>query len=118
MWRPGKGQFLIGVKNLLPIRPAATASQHGPLRGRAVRRIRNGTRATPSCRHASGVILIQIDAPLSSCLSRSRQALRRGNTADVERCPHCGGVIRVRQAVGERARDVVNAWLAERGDEP
>jgi hypothetical protein len=25
MWRPGKGQFLIGVKNLLPIRPAAIA---------------------------------------------------------------------------------------------
>jgi len=41
-----------------------------PVRGCAVRRIRNVTRATPSCRHASGVILIQIDAPLSSCLSR------------------------------------------------
>jgi len=25
MWRPGKGRFLIGVKNPLPIRPAATA---------------------------------------------------------------------------------------------
>jgi hypothetical protein len=63
MWRPGKGQFLIGVKNLLPIRPVATASQRAPLRGRAVRRIRNVTRATPSCRHESGDILIQIDAP-------------------------------------------------------
>ncbi|HVU43964.1 MAG TPA: hypothetical protein VHD86_23180, partial [Xanthobacteraceae bacterium] len=30
MWRPGKGQFLISVKNLLPIRPAATASQRAP----------------------------------------------------------------------------------------
>ena len=48
MWRPGKGQVLIGVKNLLPIRPAATASQRAPLRGRAVRRIRNVNRATPS----------------------------------------------------------------------
>jgi hypothetical protein len=25
MWRPGKLRFLIGVKNPLPIRPAATA---------------------------------------------------------------------------------------------
>ena len=30
MWRPGKGQFLISVKDLLPIRPAATASQRAP----------------------------------------------------------------------------------------
>jgi hypothetical protein len=30
MWRPGKGRFLIGVKNPLPIRPAATASQRAP----------------------------------------------------------------------------------------
>jgi len=29
MWRPGKLWFLIGVKNPLPIRPAATASQRG-----------------------------------------------------------------------------------------
>ena len=70
MWRPGKGQFLIGVKNLLPIRPAATARQRAPLRDHAVRRIRNVTRATPSRRHPSGDILIQIDALLSSCLSR------------------------------------------------
>jgi hypothetical protein len=37
MWRPGKLRFLIGVKNPLPIRPAATARQRAPLRGRAVR---------------------------------------------------------------------------------
>jgi hypothetical protein len=54
MWWPGKGQFLISVKNLLPTRPAATASQRAPLRGHAVHRIRNVTRATPSCRHESG----------------------------------------------------------------
>jgi hypothetical protein len=30
MWRPGKGRFLIGVKNPLPIRPAAIASQRAP----------------------------------------------------------------------------------------
>jgi hypothetical protein len=38
MWRPGKLWFLIGVKNPLPIRPAATARKQGPLRGRAVAR--------------------------------------------------------------------------------
>jgi hypothetical protein len=54
MWRPGKMRFLIGMKNPLPIRPAATARQHGPLRGRAGRQIRDFSRATPSFRHASG----------------------------------------------------------------
>jgi putative transposase len=50
----GQGRFLIGVKNPLPIRPAATARQHGPLRDRAIRRIRNVGRATPSLHHKSG----------------------------------------------------------------
>ena len=27
MWRPGKGRFLIGMKNPLPIRPAAIADR-------------------------------------------------------------------------------------------
>jgi hypothetical protein len=54
MWRPGKLRFLIGVKNPLPIRPAATARKHGPLRGRAGRQIRDFRRATPSFRRASG----------------------------------------------------------------
>src|SRR3954469_6696963 len=54
MWRPGKARFLIDMKNPLPIRPASTARQHGPLRGRAVRQIRDVSRATPSLRHASG----------------------------------------------------------------
>jgi len=30
MWRPGKGRFLIGMKNPLPTRSAATASQRAP----------------------------------------------------------------------------------------
>jgi hypothetical protein len=54
MWRPGKLWFLIGVKNPLPIRPAATARKQGPLRGRAGRQIRDFSRATPSFRRASG----------------------------------------------------------------
>src|SRR5262252_6007619 len=47
MWRPGKMRFLIGVKNPLPIWPAATARQHGPLRGRAVRQIRDSVGLRP-----------------------------------------------------------------------
>jgi hypothetical protein len=54
MWRPGKLRFLIGVKNPLPIRPAATARKHGPLRGRAGRQIRDFSRATPSSFHEPG----------------------------------------------------------------
>jgi hypothetical protein len=54
MWQPGKARFLIGVKNLLPIRPATTARQHGPLQGHAVRQIRDFRRAMPSFRHVSG----------------------------------------------------------------
>jgi hypothetical protein len=45
MWRPGKLWFLIGVKNPLSIRPAATASQRAPLRRCAVRQIRDFSRA-------------------------------------------------------------------------
>jgi hypothetical protein len=54
MWRPGKLRFLIGVKNPLPTRSAATARKQRPLRRRAVRQIRDFSRATLSFRHASG----------------------------------------------------------------
>ena len=54
MWRPGKLWFLIGVKNPLPTRPAATATKHRPLRRPAVRQIRDFSRATPSFRHEPG----------------------------------------------------------------
>src|ERR1700730_16297550 len=33
MWRPGKGRFLIGVKNPLPIRPATTARRRASFGG-------------------------------------------------------------------------------------
>jgi hypothetical protein len=52
MWRPGKLQFLIGEP--ASYRPTATVRQHGPLRSRAGRQIRDFSRATPSFRHASG----------------------------------------------------------------
>jgi hypothetical protein len=32
MWRPGKGRFLIGMKNPLPIPSTTTASQRAPSR--------------------------------------------------------------------------------------
>ena len=54
MWQPGKARFLIGMKNPLPIRPATTARQRSPLRGRAARQIRDFSRAAPSLRQASG----------------------------------------------------------------
>jgi hypothetical protein len=54
MWRPGKLRFLIGVKNPLPIRLAATARKHRPLRRPAVRQIRDFSRATPSFRYEPG----------------------------------------------------------------
>src|SRR5437868_13306530 len=49
MWRPGKLWFLIGVKNPLPIRPAAPASQRAPFA--ALRR-------SPDSRLQSGYALL------------------------------------------------------------
>ena len=41
-------------------------------------------------------------------------ALRRGRDwADIERCPHCGEVLRVRYHISKAARRVIAAWLAE-----
>jgi hypothetical protein len=54
-------------------RPTATARQHGPLRSRAGRQIRDFSRATPSFRHASG-------DTLSSWLPRSIPGCLRAET--------------------------------------
>jgi hypothetical protein len=52
----------------------------------------------------------------SKALANVALALRRGqNDGEVEHCPHCGGVLRVRWQVGKTARDVINEWLAEAG---
>jgi hypothetical protein len=59
MWRPGKMRFLIGAKNPLPIRTAATARQCAPSRRADRHRIRD-----PS--HEPGGILILIVALSSS----------------------------------------------------
>ena len=48
--RAGKLQLLIGVKSLPPTRLTAIASQRAPSGSRAVHRIRNVSRATPSSR--------------------------------------------------------------------
>src|SRR6202042_3370761 len=75
MWRPGKGGSSSHEEPAsYPTGPDRQPTC--PLRGRVVRRIRNVTRATPSCRHASGDILILIDARFSSCLPCSRCGLR------------------------------------------
>jgi hypothetical protein len=39
-----------------------------------------------------------------------------GNVAEVECCPHCGGVIRVRRHVSRRAAEVVLEWLRSGAD--
>src|SRR6185436_9541187 len=80
-WRPGKGRFLIGVKNLPPTRPAAIASQRAP----------PGPRCSPDSQHQSGYallpsrsrrhFLILIDAPLSPCLPRYIAARMKRNGA-------------------------------------
>jgi hypothetical protein len=42
-------------------------------------------------------------------------ALRVGNSADVETCPHCGEVIRVRSHVNAKAVKIVNKWIERHG---
>jgi len=71
IWRPGKLRFLIGVKNALPIRPAATARKHGPC----------GAAPSPDSRLQSGCAFLSprirrhfltlIDALFSFCLPRT-----------------------------------------------
>jgi hypothetical protein len=72
IWRPGKLQFLIGVKNPLPIgrpRPPENAALAGP-RPSPDSRLRSGY-ALPSSRIRRH-FLILIDALFSSCLPRSK----------------------------------------------
>jgi len=52
----------------------------------------------------------------SKSLAAVALALRgAGNQADTERCPHCGGVLRIRARVSSDDVKIVNAWLADRG---
>ena len=45
-------------------------------------------------------------------LAQVALALRTGNNvAEVERCPHCHGTLRIRAKVGNKLADVVNEWL-------
>ena len=47
-------------------------------------------------------------------LAQVALALRRGkNAAEVECCPHCGGVLRIRAMVGKQLLEVVNQWLSQ-----
>jgi hypothetical protein len=40
---------------------------------------------------------------------------KANNVAEVERCPHCGEVLRVRKHINVKAIEVVRQWLADRG---
>ena len=50
----------------------------------------------------------------SKALANVAQALRHKDpqSADVERCPHCGGVLRVRAHLSRKARIAFAEWLA------
>jgi len=51
----------------------------------------------------------------TKALAQVALALRTGNNvAEVERCPHCGGTLRIRAKVGNKLADVVNHWLARK----
>jgi hypothetical protein len=53
--------------------------------------------------------------PSTKALAQIAIALRRGtNLAEVERCPHCGGTLRIRALVGDKLAEIVNRWLATR----
>ena len=40
--------------------------------------------------------------------------MQRGEVRhNIEKCPHCGGVVRARQHVSNKAIAVINDWIAE-----
>jgi hypothetical protein len=51
----------------------------------------------------------------SKALAQVGAAFYRGGNgvAEVERCPHCGEVLRVRTLVSDKMVDLVNRWLAK-----
>jgi hypothetical protein len=52
----------------------------------------------------------------TKALANVALAFRRGqNDGEVERCPHCGGKLRVRWRVNKAARDAINSWLDDGG---
>jgi hypothetical protein len=52
--------------------------------------------------------------PSPKTLAQIALSLRDGNRiAEVERCPHCGGVVRERPLVGNKLVAIVNQWIDE-----
>jgi hypothetical protein len=49
----------------------------------------------------------------SKALANVALALRGGHNApvDIERCPHCSGVLRVRAHVGGKALEAISTWI-------
>jgi hypothetical protein len=56
---------------------------------------------------AAGVLSSKAFANIGLSLQRGR------NAVDIERCPHCDRVLRLRVKVGDVARDVIRSWLAK-----
>jgi hypothetical protein len=52
--------------------------------------------------------------PTSRQFANIARALRGDLTREVERCPHCGEVLRVRNVCSPELAEVVNQWLANR----
>jgi hypothetical protein len=54
-------------------------------------------------------------SPSVKSVAAVAQALKRGNQADTECCPHCGHVLRTRPQVSTEYEKIVNDWLKEKG---
>lgn len=58
--------------------------------------------------------LLDVGVKTAKAFAAIAQAMRGGEVlSDTDTCPHCGGVLRVRQRVSDKAIAVVNDWLAE-----
>jgi hypothetical protein len=53
--------------------------------------------------------------PSARTVALIAQALTGGKSSpDVERCPHCGAILRFRPRINANAAKVINEWLAKR----
>ena len=57
--------------------------------------------------------LLAADIRSSRALANIALAAKRGNphAADIEWCPHCGGLLRQRWHIPKAAREAIRAWL-------
>ena len=58
--------------------------------------------------------LIEAGITSTRALADIAAAAKSGNViGEIERCHHCGGVLRIRERVGDAARAAIRAWLTE-----